>query len=230
MAEHTDGPVPFAADIFAGAGLGLLLGSVMGLSVTPVVAIVIGALTSVLAVFLGLDGKGSLTKLPKVNAVRIGAFGFATVAGLALGLHVRINNPIAVDPSVALARWDAAFPDNATLARQMMVYERTAIVPATLAFQDSKSVTNVTTDPTAAGAKQAVLFLTLSKFDACSRLDPARFATPADVLAAYNRDDVPDLVRAFAEQMKGTEEGDLEARVELAHGVLCRMQDLGDAK
>jgi hypothetical protein len=227
MAEDTNVSRSFAADIFAGTGVGLLLGSVIGLSVTPVVAMVVGALTSFLAVFLGLDGKNSTSLLPKVNAIRIGAFGFATVAGLALGLHARVNNPLAVDPSIALARWDAAFPDNPTLARQMMVYERTAIVPATLAFENSGSASNVTIDPSAAGAKQVVLFSALSEFDACARLDPERFATPADILAAYNRDNSPELVRAFGEQMRSMEDNNIEVALRFSHRVLCQMQDEG---
>ncbi|HQY10435.1 MAG TPA: hypothetical protein PK797_17170, partial [Burkholderiaceae bacterium] len=40
-------------DVLSGAGLGLLLGVVVGLATSPVVAIVVGALVSLLAVFLG---------------------------------------------------------------------------------------------------------------------------------------------------------------------------------
>lgn len=33
-----------------------------------------------------------------------------------------------------MAKWTEAFPDNPTLARQMMVYERTAITPKAIAY------------------------------------------------------------------------------------------------
>jgi hypothetical protein len=46
----------FAIDVFSGVGLGLLLGIVVALSITPVVSIVVGSLASLLAVFLGLEG------------------------------------------------------------------------------------------------------------------------------------------------------------------------------
>ena len=116
------------ADMFAGAGIGALLGTILGLAITPVVATVVGALTSVLAVFLGLDGQ-ERSRMLKVNALRIGAFGFATIAGLTLGMFLRINNPMAMEPEQAIARWNEAFKDNPSLAQQMMIFERTGLKP-----------------------------------------------------------------------------------------------------
>jgi hypothetical protein len=117
-----------AADALAGIGLGLMLGTIVGLTTTPVVAGLVGGITSLLAVFLGLDGGGGEGKLASIarvqlNAVRIGCFGLAAVAGFGIGLYVRINNPLAEAPQTQLARWQAAFPDNPVLAQQMMVFE-----------------------------------------------------------------------------------------------------------
>ena len=83
-----------AVDVFSGSGLGLLLGVIMGMAHTPVVATVVGAITSLLAVFLGLEGSGSkLAEITKVrlNGVRIGSFALATVAGLFLGRAIVIG-------------------------------------------------------------------------------------------------------------------------------------------
>ncbi len=225
MAEDPIKRTSIAADVFAGAGIGLLLGTVLGLSTTPVVALVVGALSSLLAVFLGLDGKQTTSRLPAVNAIRIGAFGFATVAGLALGLHVRINNPLASDPSRAMARWSEAFPDNPTLARQMMVHERTAITPWRLTYDETAdNDAPVRLDTGAAGAKQAVLFSSLSDYDACSRLDPERFATADETLSAYSRGDPPDLVRAVGDQIGALPGDERGLAVQLAHEILCQIQ------
>lgn len=215
----------FFSDVFAGAGIGLLLGTVVALSNAPVVATVVGALTSLLALFLGLDEKSSTARLPSVNALRIGAFGFATVAGLALGLYVRINNPLAEDPSVAIARWNNAFPENPSLARQMMVYERTALAPAKLTY-DQKSGTTETVSVNAAvsGAKQPVLYGSLSDYDACTRLDPVRFATADDALAAYGRGDPPKAVRVVAETIKDLPVSERALAVHLAHQIMCEIQ------
>lgn len=209
-------------DVFAGAGVGLLLGTVMGLTTTPVVAVVVGALTSLLAVFLGLDGKAS--KLPAVNAVRIGAFGFATVVGLGLGLHVRINNPLAVSPEVAMQKWQQAFPENPTLARQMMVYERSAIRPASLSFAEGEA-DEVVVDTALASGKQALLFSGLSEFDACSRLDPLRFGSADQVLAAYKLGNPPELVQTVGAQIEGLPSADQTVAVNVAHQILCEVQE-----
>ncbi len=213
----------FISDVFSGVGIGLLLGTVLGLSTTPVVALVVGALTSILAVFLGLDGKEN-SRLPSVSSVRIGAFGLATVAGLGLGLHLRINNPIAIAPSVAMERWIEAFPDNPTLARQMMIYERTAIVPGALQFEAEAPGTAVALDAAAASVRQAVLFSSLSEFDACTRLDPERFATADDVIAAYSRPGAPDTVKALAADLAALPDGDKPTAVIVAHSLLCTLQ------
>ncbi|MCJ8273087.1 MAG: hypothetical protein MJK04_27265 [Psychrosphaera sp.] len=74
--------------LFGGAGIGALLGFMMGTSITPVVATFFGALTGILAGILGLnDGHFSNAK-----AVRVGGFGFACVLAALLGLFVRTHN------------------------------------------------------------------------------------------------------------------------------------------
>ncbi|WP_342075686.1 hypothetical protein [Yoonia sp. SS1-5] len=213
------------ADLFSGAGLGALLGTILGLSITPVVVTVVGALTSVLAVFLGLDGRETSARLPKVNALRIGAFGFATIAGLALGLFLRINNPLAVDPRIAMAEWAEAFPDNPALAQQMMVYERTALVPGEIAFGTAgEAPTAVNLDAGTAASRQAVLFSSLSGFEACDRLDPDRFGTPEATLAAYGRGDPPALIQSVARRLDAVAADDLPLAITIAHGILCDVE------
>jgi hypothetical protein len=84
-------PVSLKLALFGGAGIGLLFGVIMGMSVTPTVATVLGALTAMLAGILGLnDGNFSNAK-----AVRVGAFGFACVLGAFIGLYVRSHNSMA---------------------------------------------------------------------------------------------------------------------------------------
>lgn len=225
MEPETEAPHSARADLFSGTGIGLLLGTILGLAITPVVATVVGTLTSLLAIFLGLNERETPLRLPAVNALRIGAFGFATIAGLLLGLYLRVNNPLADDPSVAMARWNAAFPDNPTLAQQMMVFERTTLRPSLIAFGDAGAEPQaVDVDPTLAGAKQAVLFSDLSEYDACSRLDPGRFGSPEDTLAAYGRGDPPELVRAIADRLGGVADEDKGIAVTLAHEILCDVQ------
>ncbi|SFC88368.1 hypothetical protein [Pseudoalteromonas denitrificans] len=73
---------------YAGSGIGLLLGIIMGTSMTPVVATMFASLTTLLAAILGLND----TNFTNAKAVRIGSFGFTCVIGTILGLIVRSHN------------------------------------------------------------------------------------------------------------------------------------------
>lgn len=81
--------LPLAA--FGGAGIGLLFGVIMGTSVTPTVATMLGALTALLAGILGLNDN----MFNDAKAARVGAFGVACVVGAYMGLYVRSHNVLA---------------------------------------------------------------------------------------------------------------------------------------
>lgn len=84
-------PVSLPLALFGGGGIGLLFGVIMGTTVTPVIGVMLGALTTVLAGILGLnDGNFNNTK-----SARIGAFGLLCVAGAYMGLYVRSHNLLA---------------------------------------------------------------------------------------------------------------------------------------
>lgn len=179
-------------NVFSGVGLGLLLGVIVGLSLTPVVSVVVGALASMLAVFLGLqggEGKGSaLLGNIRLNGVRIGSFGFATVLGLLLALYVRSSEPFAEPIDQHVQRWmKAGFP--AGEARQMVIYERTGIAPK-----------DMTVDMEVAAQQQAqkshVLFAELDDINLCFELDPQRYGNvPEEVLFSYRSHDNASLER-----------------------------------
>ncbi|MCY7296507.1 hypothetical protein [Alteromonas sp. a30] len=84
--------LPLAA--FGGAGIGLLFGVIMGTSITPTVATMLGVLTTMLGGILGLND----TLFNNAKAARIGSFGVACVLGAYLGLFVRSHNLLA--PSI----------------------------------------------------------------------------------------------------------------------------------
>ena len=100
------------AAIFNGLGIGLLLGLLLGLAVSPVVSGVIGTISSLLAVFLGLNDKYMGT----IKSIRIGSFGFFAVAGILLGVYIRTHN--ALSPSITEIKKDylkAEFSENQAL-------------------------------------------------------------------------------------------------------------------
>lgn len=215
-----------AADALAGVGLGLMLGTIVGLTTTPVVAGLVGGITSLLAVFLGLDGggEGKLASIARVqlNAVRIGSFGLAAVAGFGIGLYVRINNPLAEAPQTQLARWQAAFPDNPVLAQQMMVYERTRLEPASLSF-DTKGAPTAVKQGAGAAATTAVLFSALKGKDNCRELAPSNFANDVNkLLVGYdNRGGALSVVAAHVRTLPPTQQA---AALESVRTLICELE------
>jgi hypothetical protein len=80
---------------YGGGGIGLLFGVIMGTSITPTVATVLGALVAILSAVLGLND----SQFTHAKAVRIGSFGLACVLGAYIGLYVRSHNLLS--PSLA---------------------------------------------------------------------------------------------------------------------------------
>lgn len=87
--------------LFAGVGLGLLVGVLVGLSSSPVVSTVVGALAAGMVTLLGFvrstkDGEPSYSE---GSVIRLGGFGVACAAAVLLGLFIRTHNW--VSPSIA---------------------------------------------------------------------------------------------------------------------------------
>jgi len=87
--------------LFAGIGLGLLVGVLVGLSSSPVVSVVVGALASGMVTLLGFvrSPKEGETPSSDGSVVRLGGFGVACAAAVLLGLFIRTHNWLS--PSIA---------------------------------------------------------------------------------------------------------------------------------
>ncbi|MEA3274024.1 MAG: hypothetical protein U9Q81_01720 [Pseudomonadota bacterium] len=200
-------------NLFSGVGLGLLLGIIVGLSVTPVVSVVVGALTSLLAVFLGLEG-GADSKLAalgntRLNGVRIGSFGFATVFGLLLGLYIRIQDPFAVSIQQHMQRWlDADFTREE--AKIVVMYQNAGLKP-----EGVEVVAGVTDH------KKPVLYGVLEDIDACNRLNPQRYGDdPEEILGAFRNYDTTALGQ-IADQVDEMPK-DVQLKVlTMVHKIMC---------
>ena len=81
--------------------MGLLVGILVGLSSSPVVSIVIGALATGMITLLGFvpGGKGGEAAYAGGSTVRLGSFGFACTVAVLLGLGIRTYNW--ASPSIA---------------------------------------------------------------------------------------------------------------------------------
>ena len=78
-----------------------MFGVIMGLSVTPTVTIVLGALTAILAAILGLND----LSFSNAKAVRIGSFGFACVLGILAGMYIRTHGTLSPSSEVLMAEY-----------------------------------------------------------------------------------------------------------------------------
>jgi hypothetical protein len=90
--------------LFAGAGLGLLVGVLVGLSSSPVVSGLVGALAAGMVTLLGFarPAKEDQQDQPSYtdgSVVRLGSFGLACAAAVILGLFIRTHNW--ASPSIA---------------------------------------------------------------------------------------------------------------------------------
>jgi hypothetical protein len=80
--------------LFAGIGLGLLVGLLLGLSSSPVVSLVVGALATGMVTLLGFvrSNKDPESAYTEGSAIRLGSFGFSCAAAVLLGLCIRTYN------------------------------------------------------------------------------------------------------------------------------------------
>ena len=87
--------------LFAGVGLGLLVGVLVGLSSSPVVSVVIGALAAGMVTLLGFSRstKDGDTSSSEGSVIRLGGFGIACTAAVLFGVFIRAHNWIS--PSIA---------------------------------------------------------------------------------------------------------------------------------
>jgi hypothetical protein len=90
-------------EIVAGSGLGLLVGLLLALSVSPVVGGVISALTVLLGGFFGLAPSGGSDR-----AWRIGSFGVACAIGVVCGLALRTGDQFAASLKKQSDDWQQA--------------------------------------------------------------------------------------------------------------------------
>lgn len=112
-----------AKEAFAGAGLGLLVGLLLGMSSTSVAGVVVAALTAGLGAFFGLarsDGPD--------RTVRIGCFGLACAIAAIGGLVARSGPWLERDVASEVARWTKAqySPDE---ARTLVAFQLLGIRP-----------------------------------------------------------------------------------------------------
>ena len=184
----------YVPEIIAGSGLGLLVGLLLSLSVSPVVGGVISALTVLLGGFFGLTPSTGPDR-----AWRIGSFGFACALGVVAGLALRTGNQFAASLERQSKDWQQAGATKEE-AVAYLAYERLGIKPAGRELGEAPK-------PTSA---RPVLFS--GRTDVCGKLGGVR--QPEAQLAILKQANAPfDAVAAAAEAVPSATQAALAAAV-----------------
>lgn len=97
-----------AAQIFSGASVGILLGLLLGLSTSPVVALIVGALATFVSQLIssratpGVSTEAAKPSQLRIEAYRLGTFALTCVLGVILGLYMRTHDSLS--PSIGALR------------------------------------------------------------------------------------------------------------------------------
>lgn len=117
-------------DIFAGVGLGLLVGAIIGLSIAEVTGLILGTLTSLLTAFFGLR---PTKKGEAGNKVIIGSFSLICLVGILGGMYLRNNNSFAPSLKEEIEEFqDANFTPEQI--RNIIMVKRFGLVPEQYSF------------------------------------------------------------------------------------------------
>ncbi len=113
-------------EIFAGLGLGLLIGVIIGLSIAQVTGIILGALTSLLAAFFGLKDSGTATA---GNRVIIGTFSISCLCSIFLGLYVRTHDLLSPSVKNEYDTYTGLKLFNKQEVKQILLFRTLGLVP-----------------------------------------------------------------------------------------------------
>jgi hypothetical protein len=190
------------AEIAAGASLGALVGLLIGLSSTPVVAGVISALVGLLVAFFGLLEKSSPDGM---KTLRIASFAVLCFAGVVLGIVSRAHEWFSPSVHTRIQKWVGAgySPEE---ARALTAYESLGVVPK------GQSVVEA---PKALGS----LLFSDKNFSECDNLMPSHYRSGSDQVAAMQ--EAGPQWKALADSIYELNATTQEAVVKAAYRLAC---------
>ena len=159
--------MPRMLEILAGAALGMLVGTVVGLSASPVTGSLLAGLLALLAGFFGLRADAAA-----VHLSRVVAFGATCTVALVFAIHSRANNTLGGDLNTSKARWEAVGLYTPAEVKRLVALEVLGV---------DLTQTGVKPDENAPG--RGVLHA--ADASTCAILRPDRHATPADWRTAF---------------------------------------------
>lgn len=153
--------------LFAGIGLGLVVGVLVGLSSSPVVSVVVGALATGMIALLGFAraGKDGQPAYGEGSTARLGAFGVACAVAVLLGLFMRTHNWLSPSIAEQVAAVEKA-GYTAQEAREWVAYKNIGAP-----FTNAETTTRVQN----AGKETASLLFAGENSGDCQYFNPSRY-------------------------------------------------------
>jgi hypothetical protein len=174
----------------AGIGIGMLLGIAVGLSSSPVIGVVVGAMGTGLLALLGLKDN---TAIPNpAQALRLVGFGFACTVGLLVGLLLRTSDVLSPKLISQQEQWKSiGFSEDE--AKKVVLYQRVGLLLPPLVTPPGNLQL--------AGKSSTSLFAGNSQMDVCSATNSSSFASTDEHLNAL--DQAGGRLREFANTLRG---------------------------
>jgi hypothetical protein len=169
MSDVSRGPA-----LFAGIGTGALLGLLLGLSASPVVAVVVGGLVTAAAAYWNLSApRADASGSQAMRALAAGILCVGCIAGLLGGLWLRARDVFGVSPAQQVERWKAAgyLPSE---ARALAAYQATGLVSSGYVAAPGEQ---------RSPARSTALFSGAS--ESCDQVRPDDYADAANLRAAF---------------------------------------------
>ena len=122
-------------EIYAGLGLGLLIGFIIGLSIAQVTGIILAALTSLLAAFFGLqnnlEGKTG-------NKVVIGTFSFTCIISIFFGLYIRTHNLLSPSLESNIVTYKNSKLFDQKEIKEIILFKELGLIPSGFKVKEDK--------------------------------------------------------------------------------------------
>jgi hypothetical protein len=180
-----EGKVAFLINLCAGAGIGSLVGLVMGLSASPVTSTILGSLSAGLLVLLGLTATRNGGTASQQSAT-VAAFGLSCTILLLIGVYLRSHDTLALSLDEQDRRLRSVFPD-ASDRRRILLFENYGL----LMQNENSTITNTN----APSAEQTSKNAPNSKSDLAgkqAKVEQPAISTGFSPAAGYLRNGIAD--------------------------------------
>lgn len=199
--------------LFAGGGLGLLVGVLVGLSASPVVSVILGSIAAGLVTLLGFSGnaKDGEPAYGAGTVVRLGSFGVACAFAVVLGIFLRTHN--IASPSIAEQVNEVTKAGySADEARRWVAYRNLgASLEATAGREKAH-------EGAAAPAASTVLFSGTDRGE-CKNFDPTQYKNTAEHLYALRQ--LGGRYAAYADKIASMDSNQQKTTLEGLHLLFC---------